>query len=296
MHPLAARVARKAATQHGRITCEQLLEAGVDRDRIKRWVADGRLRREHTGVFALGHPSREPRGVYMSAVLASGSTARLSHFPLGFLLGIFRGTAPAPEVTIDVASGRRRPGIRIHRSTLHPLEVMTFANIPVTRPERMLLDLAPRLTAERLARACHEAWVLHRTTPAMIEACIARNPRKPGAGKLRAAFGADVTLSETGFLALLRRHGLPLPRTNIDVKGDKVDCHWPQLGLTIELLSFTYHGTRYAFETDVTRRRRSHHVAFSWGDVFERGRRTVAEVAALLASRGSAPPPPAATS
>ena len=29
----------------------------------------------------------------------------------------------------------------------------------------------------------------------MIEACIARNPAKPGAAKLRHAYGADVTLS-----------------------------------------------------------------------------------------------------
>jgi len=271
---MAASVARIAATQHGRITCEQLLVAGVGRDRIKRWVADGRLRREHKGVFSLGHPGCEPKEVYMSAVLASGSTARLSHLPLGYLLGTFRGPPPPPEVTIDVPSGRRRPGIRIHRSALHALDVAMLDGIPITTTPRMLLDLAPRLTPERLARACHEAWVVQRTTPLMIEACIARNPRKPGIAKLRRALGADVTLSvlERGFVDLLRDHGLPLARTNVDHRGDKVDCHWPDLGLTIELLSFRYHGTRHAFEADVARRRRSDHHAYTYGDVFERGR------------------------
>jgi len=126
----------------------------------------------------------------MSAVLAAGATAHLSHRALGHLLGAFRGAPPAPEVTIDVASARARPGIRIHRSALHHLDTSTLDGIPVTTAPRMLLDLAPRLTPERLARVCHELWVLHGTTPAMIEACIARNPRKPGIAKLRRALGS----------------------------------------------------------------------------------------------------------
>jgi len=118
----------------------------------------------------------------------------------------------------------------------------------------------------------------------MVEACIARNPHKKGAAKLRLALCGDVTLSvlEDGFLALLRDHGLAQPRTNIDVSGDKVDCHWPEHGLTIELLSFRFHGTRRAFEADVARRRRSNHVAFTYGDVFERPAKTAADVARLI--------------
>ena len=87
---------------------------------------------------------------------------------------------------------------------------------------------------------------------------------------------------EDGFLALLDAHDLERPRTNIDVVGDKVDCHWPHHGLSIELLSYRFHATRHAFEADVARRRRSRHVAFTYGDIFERGARTAAEVAQLL--------------
>ena len=73
-----------------------------------------------------------------------------------------------------------------------------------------------------------------------------------------------------------------MPRTNIDLQGDKVDCHWPRIDLTIELQSYRFHATRQAFETDVARRRRSNHVAYTWGDVFERASRTAHEVAELL--------------
>lgn len=57
-----------------------------------------------------------------------------------------------------------------------------------------------------------------------------------------------------------------------------MDCHWPAVGLTIELMSFRYHGSRAAFERDVARRRRSNHVAYCYGDVFERGAATCADV------------------
>jgi len=101
-----------------------------------------------------------------------------------------------------------------------------------------------------------------------------------GIEKLRRALSSDVTLSklESGFVALLRTHGLPLPRTNIDHHGDKVDCHWPDRDLTIELLSTTFHASRHAFEQDVARRRRSNHLAYTYGDVFERAAQTIADL------------------
>jgi hypothetical protein len=147
-----------------------------------------------------------------------------------------------------------------------------------------LLDLAPTTRLKELTRLCHEAWVRHDCGPDRIEACIARNPRKPGVAKLRRALGSDVTLSalEDGFLALLERNGLPTPRTNIDRDGDKVDCHWPHHDLTVELLSYRYHATRHAFEVDIARRRRSDHVAYTYGDIFERSHQTAAELSARL--------------
>lgn len=165
---------------------------------------------------------------------------------------------------------------------------MIFQGIAMTTLPRALLDVAPSMEPSALCRACHEAWVRYRVTPAQIEACIARNPTKKGIAKLRRAYGADATLSELekGLLRLLDHHGLPRPRTNIDLKGDKVDCHWPQHGLTIELQSYGFHATRWAFENDNTRRRRSRHLPFTWGDVFERGAQTAAEMRELLATSG----------
>lgn len=225
----------------------------------------------------------------MAAVLAGGRGAALSHRPAAHIARIVRGPAPPPELTFPGTSGRTRPGIAIHRSALDPRDVFEIEGVRLTSIPRILLDLAPALSPEDLALACHEAWIHHRTRPEHIEACIARYPRKPGVARLRAALGADVTLSELerAFLRLLAAHRLPRPRTNVEVAGDKVDCHWPELGLTIELLSYRYHPTRHAFETDVARRRRSHHIAYTWGDVTERAAQTAAEVARLLQRRAA---------
>ncbi len=261
------------------------MAAGVDPNRIRRWLADGRLRRLHRGVFAVGHSAPSVDGEYMAAVLACGQGAVLSHRAAAYKLGLLRGAPPVAEVTVPTTADRGRPGVVIHRvRELHVLDVSTLDGIAVTIVPRILLDLAPASTTNELTRVCHEAWVRHDCGPEAIEACIARNPRKPGAAKLRRALGSDVTLSalEDGFLELLRAHRLPLPRTNIDRYGDKVDCHWPEHGLTVELLSYRYHATRHAFEHDVARRRRSTHLAYTYGDVYEHTARTAAELSARL--------------
>jgi hypothetical protein len=235
----------------------------------------------HRGVYAVGHAAPSIDGDYMAAVLTCGEGAVLSHRAAAHKLRLLPGPPPPAEVTVPTTAGRRRPGIVVHRvKTLDLLDVSVVDGIPITTVPRILLDLAPSTGAKDLTRACHEAWVRHRTSPDHVEACIARNPAKKGAPRLRRALGADATLSalEDGFVALLRRHGLPLPRTNVDHHGDKVDCHWPQHDLTVELLSYRFHATRHAFEADVARRRRSNHLAYTHGDVFDRGAATAAEL------------------
>ena len=293
MRGLFAIAAAIAARQHGRVTRRQLLAAGIDARRIERWLADGRLRRVHRGVYAVGHVAPSMHGDYIAAVFAGGDGARLSCAPAAHLFKLTRARrAPAPEITVPTLHHRRRPGIVIHRvKALHPYDTTEYEGIPITSVPRVLLDLAPRLSPPDLARACHEAWVHYRTTPIHVEACIARNPNKPGVAKLRRALGADITLSdlEDAFLILLEQHGLPRPRTNIDLAGDRVDCHWPQHGLTVELVSYRFHATRDGFEKDVARRRRSRHVAFAWGDVVERPAATAAELRQLLSRARSSP-------
>jgi hypothetical protein len=57
-----------------------------------------------------------------------------------------------------------------------------------------------------LGKACHEAGFRYDTTPAMVDAVLARRPNAPGAAKLRRILHGDpIALSrlEQRFLALL---------------------------------------------------------------------------------------------
>ncbi|MBW3608258.1 MAG: hypothetical protein KY463_07865, partial [Actinobacteria bacterium] len=69
-----------------------------------------------------------------------------------------------------------------------------------------------------------------------------------------------------------------------DVRGYTVDCHWPQIGVTVELHGYRYHRTRQAFDSDLVRRRRSGHIAFGYGDVVDHPHRTAAEMRVLTAA------------
>ena len=158
----------------------------------------------------------------------------------------------------------------------------------------VLVDLAAVLGVNALARACHEAGVLHRTTPAEVEAVLACRPSAKGAAELRRILRGDVrvTLSalEQRFLAVLRGAGLALPQTNRRASARRVDCRWPERRITVELDSYRYHGSRHAWEQDRRREREAHARGdefrrYTYGDVFEDPRLMLAELRALLASR-----------
>ena len=283
-------MARIAGRQHGVVTMGQLLDAGLNRDAVKRRVGKGLLHREHPGVYRVGHraPSIEAR--YIAAVLACGAKAVLSGPAAAYLFGLIKGAAPAPEVS--TTADRRVAGVVTRRvRCLDRRDVTFYRSIPVTTVPRTLLDLAASLSLDALARACHEAEVRHRITAAMVDEALARRPNVPRAGNLHEIFSgqARITLSklERDFLVLLRSARLPLPRTNRLVDGRYVDCRWPDYRLTVELDSYRYHHTRHAWEQDRRREREARARGdefrrYTYGDVTDDQTLMLAELRGLL--------------
>src|SRR4051812_18107435 len=288
-------LARIAGGQHGVVTRVELLAVGVSATAIKRRVRKGTLLPEYPGVYRVGHraPSLEAR--YLAAVRAGGDGALLSGLAAGHLYCLLKGPTPPPEVTAP--TWRRVKSVATRRSRIDPRESTTWRGIPITTVPRTLVDLAAVLTADELARACHEAAVRYRTTPAQVEAVLARRPNKPGATTLRAVLRVDVrvTLSklERRFLLLLEQAGLPLPQTTTLPGGRRVDCRWPEHRLTVELDGYRYHHSRHAWEQDRKREREARGredelLRYTYGDVFEDPRAMLDELRELLtASRGS---------
>jgi very-short-patch-repair endonuclease len=198
---------------------------------------------------------------------------------------------------VTAPTQRRVEGIQTRRSrSIDRRDAAVVQRIRVTTVPCTVVDLAAVLSLEELARAFHEAVVRYRTTPAQVEAVLARRPTARGATKLRRILRGEVrvTLSklEKRFLKLLRENGLVLPQTNRLVDRRWVDCRWPDQRLTVELDGYRYHQSRHAWEQDRRREREARARGdefrrYTYGDVFEHPRFMVQELSALLPRRDS---------
>jgi very-short-patch-repair endonuclease len=282
-------LARIARRQHGVVTRKQLLDAGVSSDEIRWRLRQGSLIRVHAGVYRVGHKAPNIEARYHAAVLACGEGAVLSGEAAAYLWGLVKGTAPPPEVTAP--KRRRVKGVRTRHARRAETEATLRHGIPITTVPRTLVDLSSLLQLDDLARACHEAGVLHRTTPRHVEAVLEHRPNTPGARRLRKVLRgeAHVTLStlERRFLERLREARLPLPITNKPAGEKRVDCRWPQHKLTVELDSYRFHNSRHAWEQDRRREREAHARGdqfrrYTRDDVFEQPQPMLGELSALL--------------
>ena len=290
-------LARIASREHGVVTRAELLRAGISRDEIKQRLRVGALIREYKGVYRVGHRAPSVEARYLAAVRACGPGALLCGRAAGHLLGLLKGPPPPPEVMTPTE--RRIEGIATRRSRLMDSRDATeWKRIPVTTVARTLVDLAAVLSLDDLARACHEAGVLHRTTPGQVEVVLARRPNSRGAAKLRVILRGEVrvTLSklERSFLSLLRDAGLPLPETNRPASGRRVDCRWRGHRLTVELDSYRFHHSRHAWEKDRRREREARARGdefrrYTYGDVLEDPRYMLRELHQLLSDRSVSP-------
>jgi predicted transcriptional regulator of viral defense system len=284
------KLAHMARSTHGVVARGQLLGAGVTRHEIRRRIQRGDLLRVYPGVYRVGHRAASIQATYLAAVFAGGGGAALAGRAAAHLWALRRGSAPPPEIL--TATERRIEGVRTRRTRrLDPRDVTVFNAIPVTTIARTLVDLAAELGEEELARACHEAGVRYRTTPADVGAVLERRPNALGAARLRAVMTGDVhvTLSklEARFLRLLGTEALPLPVTNRPAGGRRVDCRWPELGLTVELDGYRFHNSRHSWEQDRRREREARARGdefrrYSYGDVVEDPTLMLAELRPLL--------------
>jgi hypothetical protein len=225
----------------------------------------------------------------MAAVKACGEGARLSGKAAAWLQGLVKGDPPPPEVTAQTE--RRIKGIKTRRSPrICERDGTLWRGIPVTKVPQTLIDIAACLPLDALARACHEAGVKHGIKPDQVDAVLAQNA--PGAHKLRAVLYGDapVLLSdlEKRFRKVLKDNGLPLPITNRPAGSKYVDCRWPEHRLTVELLSYTFHNSRAAWEQDQRRQREAYargdqFRSYTYDDVFETPAVVIRELRTLLA-------------
>lgn len=96
----------------------------------------------------------------MAAVLACGPGAVLSHGSAAVLLGLPWRPNKWIDVTVPTPGGRAKRLVIVHRSSVAPSERTTKDGIPVTSPNRTLVDLADYGRRRPVERALDEAAYL----------------------------------------------------------------------------------------------------------------------------------------
>jgi predicted transcriptional regulator of viral defense system len=250
------RIGQIARRQHGNVTREQLLAIGLGSAAITYRCRNGRLRRVHLGVYAVGRPPETVLQRAAAAVLACGPAAALSHGSALTLWG-FDGRWQLP---FHVAGPTRheRPGIVTHElPSLARKDIRTHLGVRVTSPARTLLDCTPSLTDKRLARIAADARRQGKLHVAELADVAQRFANHPGKARLDALLGSAPaggapTRSEfeDAFLVFCQRHALPRPLVNTMVCGHEVDALFAAEQLIVELDGWDFHRDRYAFEAD----------------------------------------------
>ena len=185
----------------------------------------------------------------MAAVLSCGAGAVLSHSSAAALWGIGVEWRRGIEVSVPRATHLKRIGLIVHRrKRLYAPDRAVRDGTPVTSPAMTLVDLACRLDDRDLVRMVNDADKCRVVQTPALRAFVAAHPRQDGVGRLkeildRPTFRATDTKLEDWFLPLAEAAGLPVPLTQQEVNGFKVDFFWAGLGLVVETDGLTYHRT-----------------------------------------------------
>jgi very-short-patch-repair endonuclease len=263
-----------AQAQHGLVTTAQAVKA-LGPGRKARWVGERRLVSVQPGVFRVaGAPATWHQSV-MAAVLATDGVA--SHRSAAEVWGLIQ---PAGYVEVSISPDRQptlRPPAVLHRiGDLHPELAVERAGLPITDAVRTVIDLGLVLpkwgVRDALSRGI-TTKLLGVKEVGWLRDALARQGRN-GTGVMRMVLeerlllgGADESVLEERFSALVRRQGLPMPAFQHEVWHGgrfmaRIDAAYPELLLGIEMDGYESHSSPAAFQRDRTRQNRL--VALGW--------------------------------
>lgn len=163
---------RQAEAQAGYFTAQQAVAAGMDRSTLRHHARPGgRYERVRRGLYRLRHFPSSPYEHLMAAWLPlRDAGAVVSHESALELHGLSDVIPDAVHLSLPRSERgqRRRAGIRLHTLNRPPTkrEVCGIAGLPVTRPERTIVDsLATGTQPEQIQMAIRQALGRGITTP-----------------------------------------------------------------------------------------------------------------------------------
>lgn len=287
-----------ARRQHGLITLDQALAAGLTIDQVRRRHRSGEWSVARPGVYAISGAPPTWMQTVAAVALASQPHAWLSHETAGALWALPGVKDDAIHVVTGLDRRVRLAGVRGHRSgALFDADLTTLQRIPVTTPARSIVDLSAQLTHRQLGSVVDDAVRRRVLSLESFRRCVARLAEAPGrrtsvlqellAERLPGYNPGDSDL-ETRVLRLLVAHGYPPPaqqhRVRLGGRTFRIDLAYPVLRLAIELDGWEFHSSRSAFDDDRTRANLL--VAHGWSVVRFTSRSSDEEILACIGAIG----------
>jgi hypothetical protein len=280
-------VVEHAHSNGGIITTTEAQALGMGRATLGRRVEAGVLTRLKRGVFALPgfdlgqDADLEAACRRLNAVVSHESAGRIHEFD-----GLPWVT---PTVSVPHRQTNQFPGVYVHQLTdLSDDQVVMIRGLPVTTPERTVIDLAVSLSDGRLH------WILDRALSsgtvdleALADLFSSLGRRgKPGTARMRRLlevrdqdYVPPDSVLEHRLLGLIEDAGLPIPALQfhpawLAPTNGRVDFAYPAQRLIIEGDSRKWHGLMESFDADRHRDNQAQLAGwrilrFTWKDILD---------------------------
>ncbi|MDQ3783377.1 MAG: DUF559 domain-containing protein [Actinomycetota bacterium] len=255
------------AKQLGVFSRRQASERGVSDGVIGHALQAGRVERVYRGTYRMTTSPTSWEQSLVAACLSPGEGTFASHRAAARLWAL-EGVDETPLEITTMHDVRHMPGIIVHRVTAWPPCDMERRAIPLTKPERTLLDLAGVIPVERLEVALDDALRRRLTTVRRLQWRLSAIGTK---GKVQSnvlrmllaerPVGAAIPESvlETRLLRLIATARLPLPEKQYAILScdrfvARVDFAYPRHKVAIEADGYRYHSGRQVWARDLARR------------------------------------------
>jgi len=297
------RLAADAKGQHGIILRRQANAGGVSDATLRRRVQSGNLDKIGVRTFASPLADRTALADVCALMLDVGDPVWIAG-PTAAAIYSIAGYVLRPPFHLLTLRDRsvRRAGHVIHTTTrLDLIDREACQGLAVTSPSRTLIDLVRMKPPRDVDVVLESALLKGLTTEDFLHERIAslRGKGSYGIPRLLAALErgeikrGGTTWLERRFLSVLAGRGLPRPETQVVLSraGDKlirVDFHYRDKGIVIEVLGYRWHRTKAQMNRDAERANRlllegNRVLQFTYDDVVSRAESVLDVVDALLA-------------
>ena len=294
-------IARAAARQHGVFTRAFALRAGLSATVIDRRLRAARYWMLWPGVYIFPEVPATWEKMALAGVLYADPIAALSG-PASARKFAIPGFDSA-DIEISTTRQLRANNIVLRcRAPLQPAEIMRRDGIPVTIPERTLLDLSTVLTEKRLEgvvdATCHLGLTETDKLIAYLQQPDLPRRRRSLLLRLLTECGDVVPAAsqlETGVARLLRHPSLPPAVRQYEIRAggrfiSRPDFAYPEAKLGVEGHSFLHHGSKLQWEQDMQRHALTESVGWylvyvTWWDVEYRPDETRARIRRIYDER-----------